>query len=184
MGLPRPSGCTPRCSPPTLRLGKKAPPKNTKNNRTHFFILFCRKGACPPVTHTRPHKTSPNPPARWRGTCWGGRPSLEEGCQGGWSPHLTPEVRTTLAGPDDPGDSATPEHPPEESPPFPGLPKGRLGSYIPIISCPYMFCMFSPFILSTSRDRHPLGMPDPAGFAPFGFPFGETVPGDSLGVGL
>ena len=80
-----------------------------------------------------------------------------------------------------PGVSATPELPPEDMPPFPGLPKGSRGRTYPSL---VHIRSVSPSILSTSRDLHPLGMPDPAGFTPFGFPLGETVPGDSLGVGL
>ena len=67
-------------------------------------------------------------------------------------------------------------------PPSPEVPKMEDWGRIKPISCPLLFV--SPSIFSTSRDLHPLGMPDPAGFTPFGFPFGETVPGDSLGVGL
>ena len=63
-----------------------------------------------------------------------------------------------------PGVSATPELPPEETPPFPGLPKGSRGRTYP---SPVHNCSSLPFF-STSRDRHPLGVPDPAGFTPFG----------------
>ena len=80
-----------------------------------------------------------------------------------------------------PGVSATPELPPEDTPPFAGLPKGSRCRTYP---SPVHKFSSSPFIPSTGRDLHPLGMPDPAGLSPFGFPVGEIVPGDSLGVGL
>ena len=68
------------------------------------------------------------------------------------------------------------------SPPSPVLPTMEAG-----VVQTHLLSILVSFLLSlasTSRDLHPLGMPDSAGFAPFGFPLGETVPGDSLGVGL